>query len=165
LAATAAAQKLADELGIDLDGVDGSGKDGKVVIGDVRELDAANAAGMPSDFAGREKRIWEDVESHLKAKGLWDKVYSELLERYIRALTRAAEARKEEAEEGSVTEGSTGQLVTHPAVKRARDAEHDALDLAKELLITPAAQLRHEKEAAPPDDEIGGAEDPNILGF
>jgi P27 family predicted phage terminase small subunit len=165
LAATGPAQQLADDLGLDLVGVEGSGKDGKVLLDDVRALDAANAAGMPSDFTGKERRIWEDIESHLAAKGLWEKVYSEMLERYIRALTRAAEARGIEREEGSTSEGSTGQTVVHPTVKIARDAEHDALDLAKELLITPAAQLRHEKEADPTGDGLDGVETGNVLGF
>jgi P27 family predicted phage terminase small subunit len=164
LAATSAAQNLADELAIDLDGVDGSGKDGRVTVDDVRTIAAESAAGMPPDFSHRERRVWEDVEKYLRSKGLWEAVYSETLERYVRCLTRLADARAEEAKEGSTTEGSTGQLVTHPAVKRARDAEHDALDLAKELLITPAAQLRHEREAEPTGDE-DDPEASDVLGF
>jgi P27 family predicted phage terminase small subunit len=165
LTVTAAALKLADELGVDLEQVEGSGKNGRIIIGDVRAADIADAAGMPSEFVGRERRIWEDVEHYLRTKGLWNKVYSELLERYIRALTRAREARETEEQEGTTAEGSTGQTVVHPVVKIARDAEHDALDLAKELLITPAAQLRHEKEAEPADDDVPGADASEALGF
>jgi len=35
--ATDAAMRLADELGVDLDEIDGSGADGRIVVGDVRE--------------------------------------------------------------------------------------------------------------------------------
>ena len=39
--------------------------------------------------------------------------------------------------------GSAGQLLAHPALKVARDAESDARAAAGELLLTPAARARH----------------------
>lgn len=38
--------------------------------------------------------------------------------------------------------GSQGQLVPHPDLKTAREAERDANDYAKELLLTPASRAK-----------------------
>lgn len=165
--ATKAAAKLAEDLGIAIDDAEGTGKDGRLVVKDVELLAAAFEAGMPDDLDARGKRIWRDVEEYLRAKSLWEPVHCELLERYIRALQRAVEARAIEKVDGSTTKGSQDQLVVHPTVKIARDNEHDALDLAKELLITPAAQRRHEGEGEPPPDGPDNVDDGDdkLLGF
>ena len=58
--------------------------------------------------------------------------------RYVRALTRAADARAELERHGSpIAEGPGGRPVPHPAVRIERDAEHDAAEYARDLLLTP----------------------------
>lgn len=67
-----------------------------------------------------------------------------LLERYVRAMETARHARERlAAADTYVTLGSQGQLVQHPDIKTAREAERDAHEYAGALLLTPAARSRH----------------------
>jgi phage terminase small subunit len=54
--------------------------------------------------------------------------------------------------------GSTGNLVGHPAVKMAREAEADAHRYAVELLLTPASRARAKigRGDEPDDDGLDG---------
>ena len=81
----------------------------------------------------------------LKAQATWEDSDAGALERYVRAVERSRQAR--EARKGElVTEGSQGQAVAHPNVKTEREADRDAHDYARELLLSPAARKRHEIE-------------------
>ena len=62
------------------------------------------------------------------------------LERYIRALFRASAARAVIKAEGLTATGSMGQPVPHPALKVAREAERDAAEYARDLLLTPRSR-------------------------
>jgi phage terminase small subunit len=88
------------------------------------------------------------------------------LERYVRAIevgrlarARIAQRAAELDKEGKgdqmayLTHGSQGQLVQHPDLKTARDAEKDANDYGRELLLTPAARA---KGGAEPAKATGG---------
>jgi len=52
--------------------------------------------------------------------------------------------------------GSQGQIVPHPDLKTARDAERDANDYAKELLLTPAARQKTGEAEKGPAGPFGG---------
>lgn len=103
--------------------------------------------GPPDGLDGRSKALWWRTLGELQAQGTWQDSDRELLDRYIRALQRARLAREYAAAADFVTEGSQGQLVAHPAVKTAREAERDAHDYANDLILTPAARRRHDVKA------------------
>ena len=79
------------------------------------------------------------------------------LERYVRALARGRDARAELERHGSLTAvGSQGQPVPHPAVRIGREAERDAAEYARDLLLTPegAPDGRGDCQRSPLSDEL-----------
>lgn len=103
----------------------------------------------PKDFSRADKALYAGTRAALKKRGVWQPEYSPLLERYVGAVGRAREAlarimAREAAEPGSgwVTLGDRKQLVQHPDVKTLREAERDADDRAKSLLLTPADRAK-----------------------
>ena len=154
--ATRKAVELAAELGLDLDSIDGSGKDGKVLVNDVRIADLEQSVGNPpADLEGRSIRIWNEVKAHLEAEDVWEPVFGEVLANYVRAVVLADEARKSVEESGPTTVGSQGQIVAHPNVKLRRDAELDVLKYAQALLITPEAHKRIAAVGEDDDEDLG----------
>jgi P27 family predicted phage terminase small subunit len=101
--------------------------------------------------------IWRSVQRSLRDSDQWDDNFAPLLERYVLALLRWTKYRAL-ADAEPTTRGSMGQLVQHPYVKTAREAEHDAHRYAQALLLTPEARKKLAR-AAEADD--GGGE----LGF
>lgn len=106
------------------------------------------------DQAGRE--LWASAQRHLRAQETWQDADAPLLESYVRAVCLARTARAAAAEEPFV-EGSKGQLVAHPGLRVAAEAERDACRYASALLLTPEARRRHEIRVP--------AESGNELGF
>lgn len=107
----------------------------------------------PSADLDRESRaLWKKTRRQLEEQNTWADSDAPALERYIRAMERARLAREglpREKRGGKVkltTTGSQGQLVQHPNVKTAREAERDAHEYAKDLLLTPKAREQHEIE-------------------
>jgi len=97
----------------------------------------------PTDLDRKSKTLWRRLIAALTEQGTWnEKTDLELLERYVRALEAAREARETLRGVPRFVEGSQGQLVPHPAVKMLRDAELDAERFAASLLLTPAARRR-----------------------
>lgn len=89
--------------------------------------------------------------AHLEHEDRWDEIYVSAVEKYVRAEAAATAARERLTEAGTmVARGSQGQLVQHPDVKTMREAQRDAMDYARELLLTPAARKRHEMESRKP---------------
>ncbi len=155
--ATKRAIEVAEEHGINVEEIPGTGKDGKVTVDDVRaavdelldyEEPQLTEAGM---------RIYMDVKAYLEEFELWKPVFKPLLERYVQNLTRANWARRK-AESRPTTKGSTKQTVANPMFGVARNAELDAHKYAQDLLITPKALKEHLQGAG----ESGGEDD---LGF
>lgn len=98
----------------------------------------------PADVDLDAKRLWNGTRDWLIAAGLWElPVDPTTLERYVRADARGRDARTTLREEGLTSTGSRGQLIEHPAVKTAREAERDAHEYAKEMCLTPLARRRH----------------------
>jgi len=93
------------------------------------------------DPAGRE--LWAAAQRHLRAQETWQDADAPLLESYVRAVCLSRTAREAAAEEPFV-EGSKGQLVAHPGLRVAAEAERDAHRYATALLLTPEARQRHE---------------------
>jgi P27 family predicted phage terminase small subunit len=105
----------------------------------------------PPELDKRARRLWQQTLAQLKAQGTWKDTDWPLLERYVRAWERALLAR--EGMGGEVTtKGSMGQLVQHPNLKTARDAEHDAHQYATDLLLTPASRKRAGLDEAETED-------------
>lgn len=151
---TPKAKLLAEELGLDLAAIDGTGKDDKVTVEDVKKADREQSLGeRPPDITGRGKRIWNEVKAFLEDEDLWQPVFGEVLANYVRCILIADDARKAIEKSGLTTTGSTGQKVAHPNVKMRRDAELDVLKYAQALLITPEAQKKLQGAGDDPDDE------------
>lgn len=93
------------------------------------------------DDAGRE--LWASTQRHLRAQETWQDADAPLLESYIRAVCLARTAR-DIATGQPFVEGSKGQLVAHPGLKVAAEAERDACRYATALLLTPEARKRHD---------------------
>jgi len=154
--ATRKAIELAEEFGLELDSIDGTGKDGKITVADVKQADRDQSMGeRPADIAGRGIRIWNEVKRFLEDEEIWQPVFGEVLANYVRAVLLAAEARMSVAKSGPVTTGSQGQIVAHPNVKLRRDAELDVLKYAQALLITPEAHKRIAGSTEDDDEDLG----------
>ena len=117
----------------------------------------------PADLSAPSKALWTWTIKVLEEQGTWQASDLPALERYIRASERARLARESlpRDKDGRVlltTKGSQYQLVPHPNIKTCREAERDANDYARELLLTPAARRRAQVEAGGDgDDPLGAA--------
>lgn len=70
---------------------------------------------------------------------------------------RVREVRRELSRDAFTAFGSQGQLVQHPDLKTAREAERDANDYATALLLTPAARQKlGDEKPAPAGGKFGG---------
>jgi len=110
----------------------------------------------PEDLDEEAKALWRRVQRHLREQGTWADTDAELLESYVRAVMTARAARAAAADDPFVS-GSKGQLVAHPGLKVAADAEAAAHTFARSLLLTPESRRRH--EVKPPSSSNGS------LGF
>ena len=109
----------------------------------------------PADLDEAAVALWNRVLRELREQGTWQASDVGALERYVRAVRRAAAARELVGLEGMTTTGARGQLVAHPALRIARDAERDAHDYAAALLLTPRARrLAGISETTALDDEL-----------
>ena len=103
------------------------------------------------DFDEYGRTVYGAAREELEAQGTWRDTDAPLLEAYVRSLVLARQARAEVAS-SPFTEGSRGQLVAHPGVKIASDAERDAERYARALLLTPEARARHDVKGRDGDE-------------
>lgn len=130
-----------------------------------RPAGPADVSTCPRDFDAVSKTLWKRTRELLKRDNAWRPEYSPLLERYVRAIEvgrlargRITERAKVDPESAYLTTGSQGQLVQHPDLKTAREAERDANEYARELLLTRSARQKLGEEAAPAvGGKFGGA--------
>lgn len=106
------------------------------------------------------KELWKRTIEQLTAQGTWADSDVPLLERYIRstevgrlARDRIAERAKRNPDSAYTTRGSQGQLVQHPDLKTAREAEKDANDYAQDLLLSSRSRKQHDIR---PKEPAGG---------
>ncbi len=125
---------------------------------------APDSVTPPRDLDETSRALWRLTIEQLEAQGTWESSDVPALERYIRASERARQAREDLPRDPSTgrvkltAKGSQHQLVQHPNIKTCREAERDANDYAKELLLTPAARRRAQVEAGGDgDDPLAGA--------
>lgn len=98
----------------------------------------------PEGLDRASRGLWRRTREALIEQQTWRPVDVATLERYVRAVERGRQARARLEASGQYTAlGSNGQLVQHPDVKTAREAERDAQEYAGALLLTPAARSRH----------------------
>lgn len=116
----------------------------------------------PSDLSDDAKALWRKTQKQLEEQNTWQESDMPALERYVRAMARARLAwegipRDKEGNLNLTARGSQGQLVQHPNVKTTREAERDAQDYARDLLLTPKAREQHqiEKRRADKDSKFG----------
>lgn len=110
---------------------------------------------VPGDLDTHAQALYRKLRDHLR-ESEWRDSDHYLLTEACRADQRARAARAEmtDGESGKVrltTKGSTGNLVQHPNLKTAREAEQDFISALKELGLTPAARRRLDIKPAPPD--------------
>lgn len=94
----------------------------------------------PKSLEPEARAIYRRVQGELQAQGSWQASDRDALERYVRAVERARAALEIVEREGMTAEGASGQPVTHPALRIAREAERDAAEYARDLLLTPRAR-------------------------
>ncbi len=121
-----------------------------------------DTSGCPSDLDPFSATVWKRTRHQLMKDGRWRPEYSLLLERYVRSCEVARKARGRIAiraavdpDEAYTTRGSQGQLVQHPDLKTAREAERDANEYGKELILTPAARQKLGEQPVP-SGKFGG---------
>jgi P27 family predicted phage terminase small subunit len=107
----------------------------------------------PSDLDAKSKQFWKRTLDQLSTQGTWQDSDIPALERYVRACEQARHSRAKIPAEGT-TKGSQGQLVEHPAIKTAREAERDAHKYATDLLLTPSARRKAAIESADAGDAL-----------
>ena len=96
----------------------------------------------PPDLSADGVRLWRQTVRHLKRQQTWEDTDVPLLEAYVRNVLVAREARTQAHGQPFVT-GSKGQLVPHPGLRIADQAETAAHKYATALLLTPESRRRH----------------------
>src|SRR4051794_10599420 len=94
----------------------------------------------PSDFEPFAVELWNRLIRELRQQGTWQASDIGTLERYVRAAARARAAQAIIATDGLTSTGGRDQPIAHPAVRIARDAERDAAEYARDLLLTPRSR-------------------------
>ncbi len=113
---------------------------------------AKDPAAAPDDLDAVSKRLWRLTKRQLAAQGTWED--SDADERYIRAVERGRVARAGVGDGTAL--GASGQVVQHPSLKTAREADRDAHLYAGDLLLTPSARRRYEIEAHHEEGKFSG---------
>lgn len=105
------------------------------------------------------KRLWSVVVRELEARGVLREVDEAAIARYVLAEQvarlargRIADRAKCDPDTAYVTRGSQGQLVQHPDLKTAREAERDAAAYAADLTLTPRSRASLGEQVAPGPD-------------
>jgi P27 family predicted phage terminase small subunit len=111
----------------------------------------------PKDFTAAMRSLWTTVQKQLREQGTWQPSDVGCLERYVRAVARSAAAQAIVDREGLTSTGGRDQPIAHPALRIARDAERDAAEYARDLLLTPRSRrLAGLSETSAMDDELAG---------
>lgn len=107
--------------------------------------------GCPGDLDATGKDLWRKVRTHIQTRGDWQAVYAHLVSLLARADMRARKAREDVQKSGSLTvAGSKDQIVPHPSIKTAREAERDVLEYMRALRLTPQEIAKGQQEPAKP---------------
>ena len=108
---------------------------------------------QPAKLSARWGRVWRSGKAELVGRGQWDAVSAAVLDRLVLNLVEAENGLAQAASE-PFTEGSMGQLVSHPGFGVARGCEASALAAARQLCLTPATRGsgRGDQDEEKPDD-------------
>jgi phage terminase small subunit len=113
-------------------------------------MPARNLRKPPDDLDAESRALWRRTLEQLEAQRTFAESDIPILAMYVRALEVARHARARIAarvqaggDDAHFTRGSMRQLVQHPDIKTAREAEHDAAAYAASLLITSRERKRH----------------------
>lgn len=96
----------------------------------------------PDDLPDAGAELWDELVTALTAAGIAEQVDAAALTALCVQWARAEKAREVIAEKGLFARGSTGQLVTHPAVAIEREAHAMLLRFAEHYGLTAAARAR-----------------------
>lgn len=104
----------------------------------------------PASLSKPSKALWRLTIEQLTAQGTWADSDLPLLERYVRSMEVARALRDgiarralDHPDFAYTSIGSQGQLVAHPDLKSAREAERDANGYAQDLLLTSRSRRQH----------------------
>lgn len=108
----------------------------------------------PPDLSVPFRALYRKVRAEMRSQRTFEDSDCVLLGQYVRCLERAAVARS--GLTGDLTvRGSKGTMVPHPLVRIARDAERDAAEYGKELLLSPRSRKQYEIEARKAGGKFG----------
>lgn len=88
------------------------------------------------------KAWWREAIPVLHNVGLLDVVDNAALEMAATAYSRYRAAQRVIKDQGSLSRGSTGQIVEHPAMATERQAQQQYLRFAEQYALTPVARTR-----------------------
>jgi P27 family predicted phage terminase small subunit len=117
---------------------------------------------VPKSLGPAGSATWRYLVPMLRRARLLDAADALMLEALCVQVDLAARARQLIAREGTMTKGSTGQRVRHPAVGMLNDAIAMQLRLGEQFGLTPAARARLDvygstDPAGEMEDEIGSS--------
>jgi P27 family predicted phage terminase small subunit len=104
----------------------------------INEGKLVKPSGLPKPAAA----MWDELVPVLEAAGVADRVDRASLTAMCLTWADSVAARKLIAKQGRFVPGSMGQLVEHPALATARNAEAQFLRYAEQFGMTPAARAR-----------------------
>lgn len=110
----------------------------------------------PADLDSRAKKQWQHLVHVLMedpTSGFDAQRDMHAVERFVRTCAIVRGMREEMAKTGTLIEGSQGQLVANPLIRRAQEAERDAAKYAADLLLTPKARQTGRATVAPKGSE------------
>jgi P27 family predicted phage terminase small subunit len=114
----------------------------------------AGSPAMPRGLTAAAKTEWKRVVPLLVKSGILSVADLGTLTAYVTAWADHRAANAEIAKHGTTTEGSQGQIVEHPAVRRAERAELRMLRAARLLGLNPASRVRQRiGQGEPVDDD------------
>lgn len=110
-------------------------------------MPTVDPSGPPPDLTKDFKALYRKVREEMRNQGTFEDTDRILLGMFVRCLERAAVARSGLGDGPVTVIGSKGTAVPHPLVRIARDAERDAAEYGKELLLSPRSRKQYEIEA------------------
>lgn len=96
----------------------------------------------PDDLQADGAALWNELVPALIAQGTFDRSDLPIIHLGCAQWQRAALARRVLAQDGMYAAGSTGQIVSHPAVRQERDATREFMRIMEMLGAGPVGRAR-----------------------
>lgn len=115
--ASTQARKLADELGLSAEHIDGHGREGRITIEDVR---AAAPPEPPDDLGDEGAALWRELVRALPPDWEFDPRELTAIKQAARQMDEIATLERELNESGRMITGAAGQLKPNPLIAELR---------------------------------------------